>query len=234
MARLGSKGQLPLDLALAPAHGRDDFLVSASNRAAVELIDRWPNWDTPVAVLVGPPGSGKSHLLAIWAGRAGAPIVAAVDLASIETHDLVAYRGLAIEAIDDPTVDERALFHVLNAAREHGVSVLMTSRMSPTAWTPKLADLASRLRAAMPVELAEPEDEFLKRVLVKLFADRQLVVEPAVIGYIAIRMERSLEAANLIVKEIDRRALAERRPVTRAVAAAVLAAAGGDRTADID
>ncbi len=232
MARGGNKGQLPLDLALAPAQGRDDFLVSESNRAAVELIDRWPDWDTAAAVLVGPPGSGKSHLLAVWAGRAGAPIVPATDLAAAGAVELVARHGLGIEAIDDPAADETALFHTLNAAREHGRSVLMTSRMAPAAWTPKLADLASRLRAAMPVELAEPDDEFLKRVLVKLFADRQLVVEPAVIGYIAVRMERSLEAANLIVREVDRRALAERRPVTRAVAAAVLATIGGERAAD--
>ena len=214
--------QLPLELPHRPALDRGDFLVSRANRAAIDIIDRWPDWETNNVVLIGPPGSGKSHLVAIWAARVGAPVIAARHLPETPPDAFPTARGLAIESIDDPEIDEKALFHVLNMAREHDVSLLMTSRMALTAWSPRLTDLASRLRAATPVELDEPDDDLLKSVLVKLFADRQLVVTAGLISYIVVRMERSLDAANRIVAEIDRRTLAEKRPVTRALAAAVL------------
>ena len=59
-------------------------------------------------------------------------------------------------------------------------------------------------------------------MLTKLFADRQLAVDPAVVDFIVMRMERSLESANLIVEHLDREALAAGRPVTRQLAASVL------------
>ena len=59
-------------------------------------------------------------------------------------------------------------------------------------------------------------------MLFKLFSDRQLVVDPAVIAYIALRIERSLDAASAIVAALDREALARGKPVTRAMAGEVL------------
>jgi chromosomal replication initiation ATPase DnaA len=99
----------------------------------------------------------------------------------------------------------------------------MTSRVWPSALPLTVVDLASRLRAAQPVELAEPDDDLLRRVLTKLFADRQLIVDRAVVEFILTRMERSLEAANLIVERLDADALAEGRAITQRFAAEALA-----------
>ena len=214
--------QLPLDLACEPALGRDDFLVGPSNAAAIDLIDRWPDWPAPVVVIVGPPGSGKSHLAAIWQARSGARIIEATALSEPDAAALPAGGAVAVENIETAALDEVALFHLLNAARERGASVLLTSRLSPAARAFRLADLASRLRAAAPAELHEPDEELLRRLMVKLVADRQLTVEPAVVDYIVVRMERSLEAANRIAGELDRTALAAGRRITRAIAAEVL------------
>ncbi len=64
--------QLPLALAHPPQHGRDSFLPGRSNRAALALVERWPDWPAPIALLSGPAGSGKTHLAHIWAERSGA------------------------------------------------------------------------------------------------------------------------------------------------------------------
>ena len=86
----------------------------------------------------------------------------------------------------------------------------------------KLPDLRSRIRALPVAEIFAPDDALLRAVLVKLFADRQLAVEPNVIDYVLVRMERSTEAAQRLVDTADRLALEMQRAVTRPVAAAAL------------
>ena len=135
---------------------------------------------------------------------------------------LTAGTAAAVEDLDAGPADDRALFHLINLATERRVPLLMTSRLSPGALETGLADLTSRLRALHHVELAGPDDDLLRRVLFKLFADRQLVVDPAVIEYIVVRLERSLEAANLIVAQVDADALAEGRGITKRLAGEVL------------
>jgi chromosomal replication initiation ATPase DnaA len=216
--------QIPLSLPHRAALDRADFLVGAANAAAIALIDRWPDWPSRPVLLAGPVGSGKSHLVEIWRAASGAGVVAASDLAPADADILLAGGAVAIEDLHAGPLDEAALFHLLNLANERNAAVLMTSRVWPSALPLTLLDLASRLRAAQPVELAEPDDDLLRRVLTKLFADRQLIVDRLVIEFILTRMERSLEAANLIVERLDKDALAEGRAITQRFAAETLAA----------
>jgi chromosomal replication initiation ATPase DnaA len=134
---------------------------------------------------------------------------------------MIAAGAVAVEDLHG-RFEEEALFNLLNLAGERNVAVLLTSRDAPAASYAALPDLASRLRAAQPVRLAEPDDYLLRHVLIKLFADRQLVVAMPVIDYIVMRVDRSLAAANAIVDRLDRDALAEGRAVTRRLAAAAL------------
>ena len=107
--------------------------------------------------------------------------------------------------------------------------MLVTARTDPGDWELTLPDLRSRLRQATLARIEAPDDDLLRAVLVKLFADRQLLIEPQVIGQMALRMERSMEAAVRLVAEIDRRALETHRKVSRALVAEVMGdAAGGD------
>jgi chromosomal replication initiation ATPase DnaA len=216
--------QIPLSLPHRAALDRADFLVGAANAAAIALIDRWPDWPARSVLLAGPIGSGKSHLVEIWRAASGAGVAAASDLAPADAETLLAAGAVAIEDLHAGPLDEAALFHLLNLAHERKAAVLMTSRVWPSALPLALPDLASRLRAAQPVELAEPDDDLLRRVLTKLFADRQLIVDRSVIEFILTRMERSLEAANLIVDRLDKDALAEGRAITQRFAAEALAA----------
>jgi chromosomal replication initiation ATPase DnaA len=215
--------QLPLSLPHRAALDRADFLVGAANAKAIALIDRWPDWPSRTVLLAGPIGSGKSHLVEIWRAASGAGVASASGLVLADAEPLVAPGAVAIEDLHAGPLDEAALFHLLNLATERKAAVLMTSRVWPSALPLKLDDLASRLRAAQPVELAEPDDDLLRRVLTKLFADRQLIVDRAVVEFILTRMERSLEAANMVVDRLDKDALAEGRAITQRFAAEALA-----------
>lgn len=219
---MNRSGQIPLDLPVNSAQARDDLIVSPANAFAVDFIDAWPDWPGPIAVLCGPPGSGKSHMARAWADAANALVLRADALRRYETEPVAAI-NLVVEDADSGDICETALFHLLNHVRAGGGHCLVTSRQPPAAWKVKLPDLASRLRAAQLVTISEPDDELLRQVMVKLFADRQIAVDPGVIDYLLRRMDRSLDLANRLVAGMDREALARSGRVTRAIAAAVLA-----------
>ncbi|MFO1034945.1 MAG: DnaA/Hda family protein [Hyphomicrobiales bacterium] len=214
--------QLTLDLPHRAALGREDFFVTGSNAAAVALVDQWPNWPSHGAMIVGPPGSGKSHLASVWQQRSGAPIMPLRDLKRERVPGYFGEKALAIEAGESFDGDETALFHALNHARQDGKSLLITSPVQPTNWTIALPDLRSRL-AALPVAvIAQPDDVLLRVVLVKQFADRQIAVNEAVISYLAARMPRALDFVRQLVDAIDRAALEQGAEVTRPFAARIL------------
>jgi chromosomal replication initiation ATPase DnaA len=223
--------QLPLSLSTPGSRTREDFVVGTANAAAAALVDRWPDWPAQTALLVGPPGSGKSHLAAVWASRAGATVLDLAALAGTDPLALAETGNVVVEDIDRSRSGDTALLHLLNAARQRGRYVLMTAGTGPLDWSTPVADLASRLRAATPVTIAEPDDELLAQVLVKLLADRQIAVDRTVVDFVLRRMERSLASANAFVAALDEASLAGKRAPSRALAAEVLERldAGGGR-----
>ena len=228
-----ASAQLPLDLPHRPALGRGDFLVSPSNALAVEWIDRWPDWPGDALALHGPEGAGKSHLAEVWRALSGARRLSAAELVVGDPLDLVAGGGaLLLEDLDrtGPEVSalEQALFHLLNAARSAGASLLLTARQPPARWPVALHALASRLAALQSVAIEAPDDGLMQALLVKLFHDRQLQVGPEVVRYLLARMERSFAAARRVVERIDRQSLAEQRHVSVPLARQVLAALDAD------
>jgi chromosomal replication initiation ATPase DnaA len=214
-----SPRQLVLALDHDESFAREDFLAGPSNAAALSLIDRWPDWPDRVMALIGPEGSGKSHLASIWAQSAGARVLAAKLLAEIDLHAAFATGTLVVENLEFAGLDERALFHLINFAREQSAFVLITSRSPLPTFPVTLRDLGSRLRAVPSVALAAPGDALLRALIVKLAADRQLSVDEALVNYLANRIERSFVAARAAVSRLDEEAMRQHRPVTRALAA---------------
>ncbi len=212
----------PRQLALALDHeesfARADFLAGASNADALALIGRWPDWPDRALALIGPQGSGKSHLAAIWAEIAGARFLSARALGETNLLAALATGALVVEDATD-ALDQRALFHLINLVREEEAFLLITARTAPVGWGITLPDLASRLRAIPAVTIAPPDDALLGAVLRKLFADRQIVADETLVGYLVTRIERSFAAAGAAVDALDREALRLKRPVTRALAA---------------
>lgn len=210
--------QLPLDLSHRPAMTRRDFLVSGTNRAAFRAVCDPALGQVGRLVLTGPAGAGKSHLAAIWATASGATVFAAGDLDEKAVGTLMDAGAAVIEDADrlaGDRTDEDLLFHALNLARAHGVRLLVTGRRLPAHWGVTVPDLASRLAALPHVAIGAPDDTLLSSILDKLFSDRQISASPDAIRFLIPRMDRSFAAAARIVTELDRRALAEQRPVTR-------------------
>lgn len=224
--------QLTLDLAMEPRYSRDDFLVGPSNAAAFEMVERWPDWPVPIMLITGPEGSGKSHLAAIWAGDAGAPVRLASTLPGANLVALCQERALVIEDADRIGTGENVLFHLLNLVRDHRVSLLMTARSHPDTWGIATPDLISRLRLAPVVEIAPPDDEMLRALIVKQFLDRQIMIDADVLEYLLPRMERSFAGAARLVAALDQESLALGRRVSRALAASVFGAIPEERHPD--
>jgi chromosomal replication initiation ATPase DnaA len=222
--------QLPLQFSHDAANGRDDLLVSERLAAAVAIVDDWPAWPSPVVILAGPVGSGKSHLANIWREKAGATEIHPLP-GSDATH-VAAVGPVLFEDAERRGFDETELFHVINSVRQNGQTLLMTSRLWPMSWPVALPDLKSRLKAATVVEIGEPDEALLAQVIVKLFSDRQLYIDDKLVLYIVNRMERSLGAAQTIVERLDRLALGRGTRITRTLASEVLNDVGNRGTED--
>ena len=214
-----SPRQLVLALNHTESFAREDFLAGPSNAAARTLIERWPDWPDRVMALIGPEGSGKSHLASIWAEATGARVLAAKLLPDIDLPSAFATGALVVEDLEPAGLDERALFHLLNLAREEGAYVLLTARSALAGFPMSIRDLGSRLRALPAVALAAPDDALLRSLIVKLAADRQLAVDEALVNYLVNRIERSFAGARAAVALLDTEAMRQHRPVTRALAA---------------
>jgi len=201
---------------------RDNFLEGPANEAALALIERWPDWPNRIMWLAGEEGSGKSHLASIWAERSGARVISAHALNPASVPNALATGALVVEDLKAGGFDERALFHLMNLAREDAAFVLIAARAPPSAFEIELRDLRSRLRAVPVVSLAPPDDLLFRALIVKFCADRQMAVDESLVGYLASRLERSYAAVRHAVELLDSEALRLGRPVTRALAAELL------------
>lgn len=218
----GGQQQLVLDLPHREARGAEDFLVSQCNEAAVRIIDNWPNWPSHAVSIVAPRGCGKTHLANVWRTKTGAKNISTLDLGETAIGALNNETALIVEDIDRELYDETELFHLLNLSKEKGFSLLLTARTPPGHWTITLPDLRSRLRSLPVVSIEPPDEPLLKAVLVKLFNDRQIVVAPHVVDFIALRMERSMDWVQTFVEAIDKAALSTGRKVSRQLASELL------------
>lgn len=214
----GSSRQLPFEFGHAPGYSRDELVLTEANRQAAALVDGWPAWPSNVVVLAGPAGSGKTHLASVWRGRASAMALPAHAIAA-HVDEAAASGAAVIDDADGGGLDETGLFHLMNTLRAANGWLMLTARRFPAAWGVALPDLASRLRLAATVELHEPDDLLLAAVITKLFADRQVEVEPHVVQYLVRRIERSLSTAIRVVDRLDRAAMEGKARITRALAA---------------
>ena len=216
--------QLSFDLPARAALGREDFFVTPANAMAVALVEGWAHWPSRKLVLSGPAGSGKTHLVHVWAALSGAAILPARDLTGADIPALAA-APVAIEDVEQiagNSAAEEALFHLHNLALAEGQSLLLTAEKPAAQWGLTLPDLASRMQGTQAATMEEPDDQLLTALLVKLFADRQLSPTPDLVPYLVPRMIRSFDFARRIVAALDAAALAEKRPLNRRLAAEVL------------
>ncbi len=205
--------QIPFNIPVREAFEAEDYLVTKSNEAAVNWVDRWPDWDNShCTILYGTTGCGKTHLSHVWQHKSGA---VPYDLENVLLQEVSA--SLIIEDVDNilenPAMQER-LFHCYNWQKENGGTLMLTAGKHPKHWPLGLPDLRSRMLASMAIEIGSPDDELLTAVIVKQFMDRQINVPLEVVNFLIPRIERSFEAARDIVIKIDNQALTRKRKIT--------------------
>lgn len=215
-----SPQQLSFELPAKTAQGRDDFFVSPANAVAVAMIDLWPDWAGNKLTLSGPTGSGKTHLVHVWAALSGARIVLAKTLTDKDIP-VLATGPVAIEGVPQIAQDQHAqaaLFHLHNLVLAEGHSLLLTGTAAPDHWGLSLPDLQSRMQGTQNAALCPPDDALLAAVLAKQFNDRQINPAADLIPYLLPRMDRSFACARNLVDQLDRQSLAQSRKLNRALA----------------
>lgn len=217
--------QLALPFAHAPLYAAD-FVQMPSNAAALAWLGRPADWPQRRLALWGAEGCGKTHMLHLWARRAGAVLLSGPALPRREPAPTA---PLAVDDAD--AAPERPLLHLLNGAAEARLPVLLAGRTPPARWPVQLPDLASRLRATAAVEIRPAEDELLRALLAHSLAERQLAVPEAVQAWLLTRLPRTQAAVREAAARLDRAALAAGRRIGRAVAARVLEEMGAAEAA---
>jgi chromosomal replication initiation ATPase DnaA len=211
---MSGAGQLLLPLR-PPPRAAAPPIAAASNAAARAWLARTADWPQRRLALWGPRGAGKSLLLAQWAHRHGAALIAGPAL-----RFLPPATPLAIDDADRAPAHD--LLHMLNAAAEAGLAVLLAAEAAPARWATTLPDLSSRLRATTSVAIEAPEDALLAALLARLLGERQLRPSPATIAWLLARLPRRHDAVITAVARLDRAAQTLGVPIAPALARDVL------------
>ncbi|KAG1648729.1 Polyphosphate kinase [Nymphon striatum] len=215
--------QLAFSLPAKEALGRENYFVSAANALAVAAVENWANWPLRKLVLVGPAGSGKTHLAMVWAHDADAHVISAQEL---EDPNLAAQSPLVVEdlhLVAGDKAQETQVFHLHNLMQERGYPLLVTSALAPARMNFALPDLKSRMEGTSIATLEALDDALLMALVMKMFSDRQIAIKPDLLNYVLPRLPRSFEAVRGFVETIDARALSEKRPIGKGLARDVLA-----------
>lgn len=196
--------QFPLPLAW-PDETRDvEFLVTPSSAKAVSVLRQWRDWPVRAALLVGPPGSGRSLLAQVFAAQSD---------------------GRVIDDADD--ADETALFHAWNEAQANDVPLLLVAAAAPPAWTVRLPDLRTRLGASPVAEIEPPDEALVRALLERGFARRRLDAREDLIDWLVQRLPRRHQAVAEMLDGLEQAALSGRRRVTIPLARDLLASRPG-------
>jgi chromosomal replication initiation ATPase DnaA len=207
--------QTTLDFQHSNNYDKNNFLPSGCNQLAFDWINKFPNWnDQKISIVYGNKGCGKTHLGKIWQDKANALSVNKESNLEEVLQRLSIGENILIDDCDQ-IKDDKFLYNLYNTSKEVASGfILMTASSRPMDWGIELADAKSRIISLNAIVINEPDDFLLSGILVKLFADRQLIITPEVLNYLLLRMERSFSGAISLVEGIDKLSLEKKRNIT--------------------
>ena len=214
--------QLVLGLSLKEALEKEDFFISSSNLDAVTLLGNTDRWVSGVLLLVGPKGSGKTHLSTVWSKENKAKHVK-LEAVLREMENGLDHEFVCVEDIDVIEKAERqkklkieeGIFHLINSIKSKGGNLLISSRIMPNALSIGIKDLESRLQSFSNTTIKEPDDTLVMALLLKYFNDRQIFVKHSNLDYIAARINRTYSSIYEFVNYVDHKSLVLNRKITR-------------------
>ena len=214
---MNNSKQLYFEMPNKTALGIEDYIITDSNNFAFDLIIKMVKGEINFGLISGPPYSGKTHLSKILIKNASNYKALYIDrdyqniLDKFESSDI-----LILENIDKVKYDksEQDLFHIINLVKENNKKLLMTSRKSISEIDISLEDLKSRLNSILEAKINEPDDQLMELILIKIFNDKQLKINPNVIDFLMSRLVRSYKSINLFIEKIDNFSLEKGKKIT--------------------
>ena len=214
---MNNSKQLYFEMPNKKALGIEDYIITDSNNFAFDLIVKMVKGEINFGLISGPPYSGKTHLSKILIKNARNYKTLYFDgdyqniLDRFEDSDF-----FILENIDKAKHDkfEHELFHIINFAKENNKKLLMTSRKRISEIDLNLEDLKSRLNSILEAKIKEPDDQLMELLLIKIFNDKQLKINPNIIDFLVSRLERSYESINLFIEKIDKFSLEKGKKIT--------------------
>jgi len=197
----------------------ENLVKSSCNNIAINFIEKWPNWslDNRIVCIFGATGSGKTHIARVWKKKSNARIfnkISNLTLNNIYENNT----PLVFEDINSNIYwPESLLFEFINEIKLSENYLLITCKGNPIKIKWNLKDLISRFSSFVNIEIKLPDDNLIKKILVKQFSDRQFSIEKKLIEYISFRIERSYLAINNIVNLIDELTLKYKKPVSLSI-----------------
>ncbi len=216
--------QLPLGVRWRDSSSFATF-VPGANRLACEALRDWNGARNAVIWLWGATGTGKTHLLqatCAYEGELGrtSAYLPMRERAAFGHEVLAGYEQLPLVSLDD--VDDvagdaswnRALFGLHNAIVEQHGRLLLSARQPPAGLAWVLPDLASRMSAALVIQLRVLDEADQVQVLRLRARRRGLELPEEVAQYLLRRVPRDLPSLCSLLDTLDTASLASQRRLT--------------------
>ena len=203
----------------------NDFYVSNKNELAYKMIKKWPEWPTQVVYIYGSEKCGKSLVCKLWKDISRGiyinknnfleKLIAQNDLTYIQNHNWIIDDVDYIISFEDNKYEEKIL-NLINIIKTNGKNnILMTSRKMPRFLDSNLEDLISRISSATVIEMRDPDEILLKKIIEKYLNERNIQINNESLDYLINRIERSYTSALKFAKQIDIMSLEKKTKINK-------------------
>ena len=191
-----------------------DFFVSSNNFSAYKLIESWPNWPGKWVNIIGPTGSGKTHLSKILEKKIDR--IKIIDANEINNESVIEINNLRCVIIDNfkNNIYEKVFYSFLNQSKQLDNYVVINSIEPLKGSNFNLEDLKSRINSFVLIGIELPTDDLLKVIISKTFSDKQINLSPKISEYIIKNVERSYEKMFKLLKDIDELSLTSGKQIS--------------------
>ncbi len=191
-----------------------DFFISPKNEIAFNMVQKWPNWNSQLIYIYGPDKCGKTLISSLWKKKSKAILLDDIKLNgfiknNIDIEDIKNQNWIIddIEYFIKKGYDEKILNLINITLSVKDSFILITSKIPPKFLCTQIADLLSRLSSSLVIEVFQPDNELLSRIIKKYLNERSISINKKSLDYIILRIERSYEKALEVAKKIDKQSL---------------------------